>query len=546
MKEGLFTTDVETLLPERAFIYSQTDLKGIIKEANDVFASISNYSIEEMVGKPHNLVRHPDMPKEAFADMWKSLKAGRPWRGVVKNRRKDGGFYWVVANVSPVREDGKIIGYQSLRHRPSREEVNAAQEAYRRIRQGDKSLRIVEGRVVRERSPIINYLTHPSSQFAWSCYAGAVASLSGAAVVLSGAGSAPMRAGVVAAFLMNFLMAAVVRLLTLPRLQRDLDGMESYIETVLSSGDLRTPFKLDQHGRSGNVARKLALMMSWVQSTVQCISDAVLKVEDATHEVFDAIQEIDKATNSQNGATSSVAAAATEFGLSIQEMAQNLKATEGAVNDSGNRAIEGAGLSEKASARIEKLATVIEDASTEVKALAASSEEVGKVAAAIREIAEQTNLLALNASIEAARAGEAGRGFSVVANEVRRLADRTTQATGEIDALIVKIKNESQSAIAGIHAGVSEVGAGVGLVRDSQNALDGINRLMGDAVRMVGEISTTSTQQTEAMNEIGKNIAHVAAMTTQNVEIVHRTTSLIEFLEPTIDRVHKAVAQYKS
>src|SRR6266702_3730017 len=110
-----FVTSVETVLPEGIFIYSRTDLKGRITVANEAFAEISGYSVEEMLGEPHNIVRHPDMPRDAFADMWISLKAGRPGQGIVKNRRKDGGFYWVIANASPVRENGVVVGYQSIR-----------------------------------------------------------------------------------------------------------------------------------------------------------------------------------------------------------------------------------------------------------------------------------------------------------------------------------------------------------------------------------------------------------------------------------------------
>src|ERR1700728_2456589 len=135
-------TNVETPVPEGVFIFSQTDLKGRITEANAAFAEISGYKAEEMIGKPHNLVRHPDMPREAFADMWKSLEAGRTWQAVVKNRRSDGGFYWVVAHASPVGENGQIVGSQSISSKRSREQIQAAGEAYRRIREGDRSLKI--------------------------------------------------------------------------------------------------------------------------------------------------------------------------------------------------------------------------------------------------------------------------------------------------------------------------------------------------------------------------------------------------------------------
>ena len=152
MKKNLPVTNVETLLPENEFIYSRTDLKGQITEANEAFCQVSGFTREEMIGQPHNMVRHPDMPEAAFADMWRDLKAGRPWRGIVKNRRKDGGFYWVVANVSPVRENGQVVGYQSVRSRPAPADIAAADAAYRKINAGDSSLLVVHGRAVARRS----------------------------------------------------------------------------------------------------------------------------------------------------------------------------------------------------------------------------------------------------------------------------------------------------------------------------------------------------------------------------------------------------------
>jgi len=539
-------TNIETVVPENTFIYSRTDLKGKIVEANRVFAEISGYTVDDLIGKPHNIVRHPDMPKEAFADLWKSLKDGRPWQGIVKNRRSDGGYYWVIANVSPVREDGRIVGYQSVRQRPSRDQVRAAEDAYRRIKTGSQTLRIEEGQPLRVHASWMRHLLHPSTQFAWACYAALLATGCGFALLLSGPAHPGMRFACSIVFALNALGALLIRLHTLPALQRDLDGMASYLERVLSTGDLAVPFALDQRGRSGVVARKLALMMSWVLSTVQCIGDAVLKAEQATGEVLQGIREIDEGAQSQSTSSSSVAAAATQLGLTIREMSDHLKSTEDAVSASGQRAAEGASLSQQASERIDSLAASIKAAAAEVEALGASSAEVGHIAGVIREIADQTNLLALNASIEAARAGEAGRGFAVVANEVRNLADRTMKATANIDALIVKIKEDSDRAIAGMRAGAGEVDHGVAMVRQSQHTLDGINSLMADAVRRVSEISASSSQQTEAMNEIGGNISHVAAMTEQNMRVVHTTTNLMSSLERIVGRVRNAVTQYQA
>ena len=543
MASERYTTDRETQVPEGVFIYSRTDLKGVITEANAAFANLSGYAVEEMAGKPHNLVRHPDMPKEAFADMWRSLKANRPWQGVVKNRRKDGG-YVDNPNAAPVREGGRVIGFQSLRRKPSREQIKDASEAYRKMLAGDHSVAIEDGRVVKVRSALRRKAERPDIQIGVAGVAALVAAL--CAIVLTTGGATSVLAHAVLLFSLGIsgLAASFVLLKTLPTLARDLTQMEAYLDGMLSTGDFATSLNLEEQARSGNIARKLALMMSWVQSTIQCIQDAVIPVQDGTAQVLKSILEIDQAAESQNMATTSVAAASTELELTIREVSQHLLKTESAVAETGRRASGGADVSQRASDRIQNLASAIRGASVEVEALGASSAEVGAIAGVIREIADQTNLLALNASIEAARAGEYGRGFAVVANEVRSLADRTMKATAKIDALIGQIKTDSDRAISGMRSGSAQVEDGVALVDEAKGALTGINGLMIDAVRMVSEIANSSSQQTEAMNEISSNISHVAAMTEQNVGIVRSTSKLISTLQPMVDRVKKAVAQY--
>jgi PAS domain S-box-containing protein len=144
-------TDREILMPEGELLVSRTDPGGRITFVNRAFIAISGYTEDELIGQPHNLIRHPHMPPAAFADLWATVKAGRPWEGLVKNRAKNGDFYWVRANVTPVVEDGQLTGYISIRSRPSREQVAAAEAAYARIRGGDTSLKVVEGDAVPNR-----------------------------------------------------------------------------------------------------------------------------------------------------------------------------------------------------------------------------------------------------------------------------------------------------------------------------------------------------------------------------------------------------------
>lgn len=144
-------TEVEHLLSDSDSIVSNTDLKGVITYVNDTFIRISGYSREELIGSPHNIVRHPDMPPEAFADLWRSMKAARPWTGLVKNRCKNGDYYWVLANAAPIHENNQLVGYMSVRSKPEREQVEAAEAAYRLFREGKAgNLKIQDGKIVKD------------------------------------------------------------------------------------------------------------------------------------------------------------------------------------------------------------------------------------------------------------------------------------------------------------------------------------------------------------------------------------------------------------
>jgi len=150
MKINQHVTGVEHILSDSDSIVSNTDLKGVITYANDTFIRISGYSREELIGVSHNIVRHPDMPPEAFADLWRSLKAGRPWTGIVKNRCKNGDYYWVLANAAPLHENDRLVGYMSVRSKIDREQIKAVDSAYRLFREGKaRNLKIQDGKIVK-------------------------------------------------------------------------------------------------------------------------------------------------------------------------------------------------------------------------------------------------------------------------------------------------------------------------------------------------------------------------------------------------------------
>src|SRR5574343_191853 len=159
MRSNLPVTDREIALSPDTLIVSKTDLKGRITFINRDFLEISGFAESELIGEPHTVVRHPDMPVEAFADLWATLKEARPWTGLVKNRCKNGDYYWVLANATPVFENGQVAGYMSVRSMPSRYQVAAAENAYRMFREGRAvGLTIRDGKVTKSGFSLARWL----------------------------------------------------------------------------------------------------------------------------------------------------------------------------------------------------------------------------------------------------------------------------------------------------------------------------------------------------------------------------------------------------
>ncbi len=542
MRNNHPVTNVETLLPEGEFIYSRTDLNGNIVEANAAFADISAYRREDMIGQPHNMVRHPDMPSEAFADMWRDLKAGRPWRGLVKNRRRDGGYYWVAANASPVREQGRIIGYQSVRSRPSREEVAAAESAYRRIRAGDRSIRIEHGRVVPARTPV------------WAVFASQPVQLGGVGLLLllTGAASvggyftqhAMLDAAQLALGALALLWATFFMLAFVPRLQGDLAKLHGHLGQLLSSGDLRQRFDLSRSDLLGRIGQDTDRFVSSVQATIQGMGDTARQVAVVSSEVSAGVGSANETARIQSDATSSAAAGIEQISVSIGEVAEHATATRTAAEVANQASEQGTALSAKACATILALAETVKHAAAQVELLGQQSVEISRITGVIKEIADQTNLLALNAAIEAARAGEQGRGFAVVADEVRKLAERTGQATQQISSMVGTIQGETDKAVAGMRSGATQVENGVQLVQNAQDSLREINAQMTRTLGMVNDISHSSTEQQNAMILMAQSVERVASMTEQNMAVVTQTHGAVGQLDKAVDRMRVAVGQF--
>jgi aerotaxis receptor len=537
MKKNLPVTDVESFLPEGEFIYSRTNLKGVVTEANDVYLEISGFSREEMIGSSHNIVRHPDMPEAAFADLWRDLKQGLPWRGLVKNRRKDGGFYWVVANISPVREGGQIVGYQSVRSRPTREQTAAADAAYKAINNKAAGLSVRHGEAVKAANTRKKALRSFGLGAGLACF-GMV--LGTAATLFRATLPDPIAYACTA---INILTLCYFVFICCLPVKQGIIRLEHYMNAVLSSGDLN--LVAERGGPCDEVARQISLLMTSLQSTLQGMANIANELNTVMTATGVSAADIHSQCAEQSESTASTAAALEEMTQSLNEVVANSRDTCDVAVRVGEQASQGVRQVNGAEAAMRDLTQTIGTSAQQIDTLNQRSNEIGRITSVIQEIADQTNLLALNASIEAARAGEQGRGFAVVADEVRKLAERTRIATEEIGGMISAIKSDTGAVVEGMDLGNTQIQQGCERVAELSHSLQGVNQDMNDTLQRIRSVSASADEQSKALQSVAVSMEMITQATEKTLlhaqNMNNRTTNLARMVE----RIRLAINQYK-
>ena len=488
----------EFTLHDGEVIITSTDAKSYITFANEGFLRTSGYSLEEVMGKPQNLVRHPDMPKAAFADMWATIQAGEPWTGFVKNRRKDGRFYWVHANVTPIVKNGAIAGYVSVRVKPTRDEIAAAESLYRRMREGKlDGWRLQGGELVRTglRGLVGTILRLPFTARSWLVTAAlaflflapplAALAFPAAAVALAWAGAA---LGTATALAVGFYLT---RMIASP-----IDHMVGAC-TKLLAGDLRQ--KLPVEG--DEAIRRLARFINQLNSkTLGVIDDAWHGIEHVTR----AAAELDAGSQEMSSRTEEQAANLQQTSATMHEISETVKSSA----DSARQAHDAAGT---ASTAADQGGEAVARVSATMDGITANSRRIADIVSVIDGIAFQTNLLALNAAVEAARAGEQGRGFAVVAGEVRALAGRAAGASKEIHELI----RES----------VEQVDRGVTIVKDAHTAMANIVGQVQGVQALINDIAQDARHQAESIGQINSAVSQLDDVTQANAARVEESAA---------------------
>ena len=684
---------------DAAFI-THTDAKGRITRANDEFVEISGFTREELIGQPHNIVRHPDMPAEAFRDLWDTLKRGRPWTGLVKNRCKNGDHYWVRANVSPTAE-----GYTSVRGKPTRQEVDAAETLYRAMR-NDPGLRMAGGHPVptgfaglahrlfgRLRiahrlwimvalaltlfvaAVVIGWLglsnsrdalktvyedravpmydlarfnwlmkenyaevlrgfqhdpsgalfavhDHPLSLHTdavkrrtseldaiWTKYLQTdlteeekalaadfdakrrawVMKLDQAVAALERGDFSP---GLMAMFLktgreegaaaeqamdalmtyqaeyakqlfeaaeadyrrdkIRFIVLLIIGLLGLlglalssvGHITRSLRAAGDAADAI-AAGDLTRPMPRAGEDEIGDLMAKLAVMRNTLHELIASISQNTKGLSQSASELSASASGSARTTEMQAEAASSMAASVEELSVSIDQVEEHAREARAVTEASSAQSSEGGRIIHDAAAEMGRIAEAVNGTASTIRELEGYSEQISSIVQVIKDIADQTNLLALNAAIEAARAGEQGRGFAVVADEVRKLAERTGNSTQEIGAMIAKIQQGTQRAVQEMENGVARVNDGVNLAHRAGDSVTGIRDGAQRAMQAVDDINLALKEQAVAARDIAQKVERIAQGSEENSAVVAQTANSAHRLEALAKELNALASRFR-
>jgi aerotaxis receptor len=515
MRNNQPVTQREFDVPANVTLMSTTDTKGRIVYANAAFVAVSGFEPGELIGQPHNLVRHPDMPREAFADMWTTLKKGRSWTALVKNRRKNGDHYWVRANATPVVRDGRVAGYMSVRTQPAREEIAAAEALYRPFREGRPGgRRFFQGLIVRT-GPLAWLSLGQTLSTRWRV---SLPVLGLGLLAIAGALLAGLSGAALAAFALGAVLASVgVALFLRAQISAPLEQVLAQALRV-AAGQPGENVNLDRVDEIGMILRAINQAGLNLRSLVDDVSDQVGGVQNASCEIAQGNSDLSARTEKTSANLSETAASMDRMTSTVKTNADTARQAAALANDASDSAAEGG--------------QVVGGVVGTMHSISAANHRIADIVGVIDSIAFQTNILALNAAVEAAGAGAHGRGFAVVASEVRSLAQRSATAAREIKSLVENC--------------VDQVASGAAQVDRAGSAM---NRIVAQVQRvnaLIAEISTATADQSGGISRVNQAVSHLDQATQQNAALVLQTSAAAESMRSRAARLAQAVSVFKS
>jgi aerotaxis receptor len=481
-------------------LITRTDLAGIITYANDAFLASTQYAADEMLGQPHSLVRHPDMPRAVFADIWQTLRKGKSWSGIIKNQRRNGGYYWSRAFVTPVANGSGVTGYMSVRVHASREEVDAAIAVYRQLDAGTR----MRADSARQAAASAAYILHegvavrrfaPLRFWYWLMTRPVGARLAACCAVLSGAVGvallAPLlglpawlaiAAGVTAAA-MPWVGFAYLNL----RILQPLGLLNRTIGQVIGGRPLA---QFTHHGDQA------------ILSLASAMNQMTMRTAGVLRDVQDRLAVLTATGNDMQETSESLSASAEQQAASIASVSQSIAGIASGVRQTTRQSDQVTDLAQQALALVNSGTAASRDVTSAFDGIAAATRQVTALMEAVREIAMQTKILALNAHVEAAHAGQAGAGFAVIAMEVRSLSETVTGIVDQVDSVNATVNSELKN-------------AGAQLQR-MHGAIGDIETACSQVGGLATEVAATTHVQSSAISRVSDAMGELDAATEHN------------------------------
>ena len=496
MKINLPVTQNELNLSDDCIILSTTNAKGQITYVNDQFIKYSGFTEEELLGKSHNVIRHPDMPAQAFDNLWSTIKSNKPWMGLVKNRCKNGDHYWVDAIVTPIVRGGQITEFQSIRTKASRADIERAERVYKKLKSKDSKTSL--------------------KSFQWSLISKlwigfSVSILPIVLLVLS------MKNVNLLWFSLSAIASMFIAGISIYIATRNISSAVRYAEAVVEN-----PFMQFVYAGQNDESSKLIFAMKMLEKKIHAVSgriqDSTSHLKKSSFDLANAVALNRKGVTHQDVESEKLVHSMEELHATSTQVSNNVQSSTKNLDRVTLEASQGQNIVNQAVDQINKLWQQVDESTGVISSLKTDSENIGKILDVIKEIAGQTNLLALNAAIEAARAGEQGRGFSVVASEVRTLAARTQESTHLIEQLIDQLQKRTHEVVSTMSESRELADTSVKQITDAGSALENISQAINQIAHHNSEINNMSQGQMNYINNVSNNVIAINEINELSIE----------------------------